>query len=183
MSLLDEALGADRVVLSVMGPHAGEGSEAIFTRKAADVARVGQTFWLCRSPQARPDRLVDERFVIFLAPTSPGGARPTTTSTSAREFSCDGSSWSAFPQDVGPVTGKMTRGAYAFVLIEMAQCSSTLDLWSYATGDEPVRFRLGASTLPARRADMSVRDGRAATRFRTVVAVARLGSTRAVWLR
>jgi hypothetical protein len=44
-------------LFSVMGPHAGESSAAIFARKIADVRNVGRTFWVVRSHKAKPDMI------------------------------------------------------------------------------------------------------------------------------
>ena len=55
--LLDEALAAPQCVVSAMGDHAGEGIDAIFERKIADIRRTGKTFWLMKSPKARPGEL------------------------------------------------------------------------------------------------------------------------------
>ena len=46
MTPLSIALAQPVGIVSVMGPHAQEDSDAIFARKTADVARVGVTFWL-----------------------------------------------------------------------------------------------------------------------------------------
>lgn len=185
--MLDEALAAERVVLSVMGPHAGEGADAIFARKADDVARHGRTFWLCRSPAARPDRaqLFAPDFVVFLASATRNGARSTSVSERATEMSLDRQIWSPIPDGISPVTGNLIRGAYAFVIsrFEM-QGRSTLDLWSYAAPNgAPIAFRLGASTLFAMRGDMSLHPARPKSRYREVLAVARLDAPFVVWVR
>lgn len=53
----NEATAAKHIVLSVMGPHAGEDEGAIFARKIADIKAVFRTFWLYLSPLARPDHV------------------------------------------------------------------------------------------------------------------------------
>ena len=183
MSSVDNAIASPRVVLSVMGPHAGEGENAIFTRKRADIASCGSTLWLCCSPAARPDRTQDFRpeFVLFLDPASPRGARPTTTDTHATLLSLDRVRWESISPDLGPVTGRMSN-AYAFVLSSIELCDNTIDLWSYADATRaPIRFRLGASTLLAQKTDMVL--GGVASRFRRVRAVATLTHPYAVWVR
>jgi hypothetical protein len=50
MTLIEEALKSARCIISVMGDHAGEGTDAIFIRKIADIKQTGITFWLMRSP-------------------------------------------------------------------------------------------------------------------------------------
>lgn len=175
----------DRIVLSVMGPHAGESSNAIFARKMSDISTVGYTLWLCRSPAANPDRTrdFDAREIWFLEPSTQNGARPTTESAVACEF-FDGRGWSALPERLSPVTGLLSRGAYAFKMSRIDLCTGRfVDLWQYASDGEPVRFRLGASTLLAAPKDTSKDEGRMQSRMRRVIAVGTLVEPYAVWVR
>ena len=43
------------IVISIMGPHAGESEDEIFQRKIDDISKIGLTFWLIRSHQAKPN--------------------------------------------------------------------------------------------------------------------------------
>lgn len=189
LELLDAAVASERVVLSVMGPHAGEGEETIFSRKIEDVSRIGQTFWLCRSPAAAPSKTRpffgdrERAYALFLAPASPKGARPTTVATRATAFSENKLLWQPLPQGISPVTGHLGGGSYAFVLSQLELCAATIDLWRYTTRSEPVRFRLGASTLLAEVGDSSAHPARAKSRYRRVLAVAELVQPFAVWVR
>ncbi len=183
-------LDIERTVLSVMGPHANENESAIFERKRADIARIGKTLWLCQSPAARPDRLqafcVDTPCrVFFLSPASAKGARPTTSTHRMTECSADRLTWSPLPIGLGPVTGQACSSAYALVLDSLEIVSSSFDLWMYvdARNNEPVRFRLGASTLLARRGDASTHPLRPKSRIRQVLAVGCLTAPYAVWIR
>jgi hypothetical protein len=77
MPLLDEALAASGCVISVMGPHAGEDADVIFGRKIDDCASVGRTFWVAKSPKARPAQVravcaPGWGYVIFVDPSSRG---------------------------------------------------------------------------------------------------------------
>lgn len=56
-ALFEEALNCPQCVISVMGAHAGEGVDEIFQRKHADIRRTGRTFWLMKSPKARPSHV------------------------------------------------------------------------------------------------------------------------------
>jgi hypothetical protein len=77
-----------------MGDHAGEGTDTIFDRKKADIERTGVTFWLMRSPKARPKQVQGicrpfSSYTIFVEPATKGGARPTTEEDAAKEYSED----------------------------------------------------------------------------------------------
>ena len=192
MALVDQALAASGCVISVMGDHAGEGVDAIFKRKMADVDAVGRTFWFARSAKARPGQVqqlcaAQRGYVIFVEPAIAGGAKPTTASDSASEYSGDRAKWLPLPQGMGPVTGKMDDAATAFVFDQLTtDTSRVLDLWQYADGSDissPVRFILGCSTVCAVREDMSAHPQRMKSRYRTVVAVARLVEPYSAWLR
>ncbi len=183
-NLLAAALSSNRVVFSVMGPHAGESADAIFLRKCADIDAAGSTFWLHRSSTARPDKAnaffagEDDRFVIFLAALRDNGARPTTTSTTARLFSSDNKTWNALPETIGPVTGKLPAFAFSFAQLDL--CEELIDLGKYATDGGPVRFRLGASTVLA---EKIVPAPAPTEQFRRAIAVGRLASPGVVWVR
>lgn len=181
---------ADRTVLSVMGPHAGEDSDAIFARKISDITTVGKTFWLCQSPAARPDRtqafFEDEASVLFLAAAATNGARATESAHKMIEFSPNKSDWKTVPSSLSPITGLAKSTAYAFVLSALEVCvePAFVDLWRYVDANgSPIRFRLGASTLLARRCDSSLHPLRMKSRMRRVLAVGRLVKPYAVWVR
>ncbi len=181
---------ANRIVLSVMGPHANEDTISIFHRKIDDIARIGKTLWLCASPSARPDRtqtfLSGSTSILFLAPASRSGARPTTSAEAMTELSPNRLDWESLPAGLGPVTGRRVN-AYAFVLSELTLCEPDhlLDLWQYVDAEKegPIRFRLGSSTLLARRSNQTEHPMRMKSRIRRVLAVGRLEAPYAVWVR
>ena len=57
MTILEKARECPQCIISVMGDHAGEDTNTIFDRKKADIDRKGTTFWLIRSPKARPPQV------------------------------------------------------------------------------------------------------------------------------
>lgn len=192
MSLLDEALGASECVISVMGAHAGEDADAIFERKIEDCRAVGRTFWVAKSAKARPMQVQaicgsGRGYAIFVEPATPSGARATTESASANEYSSDRIVWSSLPEGLGPVTGQMDAHAAALVFGRLTtDVDRTIDLWTYADGanpDMPLKFVLGLSTACAIRKDMSRHPDRMKSRHRRVVAAARLTEPYCVWLR
>jgi hypothetical protein len=192
MTLLVEALRCKSCIVSVMGDHAGEAAEAIFDRKQDDIERIGMTFWLMRSPKARPRQVQHvcgslPAYTIFVEPATKGGARATTTDDRAREFSDDGTSWHRLPQGLSPVTGKLDRGATALVFdLLSTDVSGVIDLWDYAdAGDssKPLKFILGCATVCAIRKNVESQPGGMKSRYRRVVAVARLAEPYCAWLR
>ena len=192
MKLLELALKCPNCVVSVMGDHAGEGVVEIFKRKKADIERLGLTFWLMRSPKARPPQIQKLTktvpiYTIFIAPAAKGGARPTTEEIAAREFSSDGIIWHQFPGGLSPVTGKLDGSAAALVFDMMStDVSGVLDLWDYADAKDisnPLKFILGCSTVCAVRKDTKSHPERMKSRHREIVAVARLANPYCVWVR
>ena len=189
---IERAITCPRCVISVMGDHAGEGTDAIFGRKIADIERAGQTFWLMKSPKARPAQVqqlcaAGPTFTIFVEPASKGGARPTIAEDTAREFSADGKTWQHLPDGLGPVTGNLGSRAAALVFDKMmTDVSGTLDLWSYAEfvdAQKPLKFILGCSTVCAIRKDMGSHPDKMKSRYRAIVAYARLAAPYCVWLK
>jgi hypothetical protein len=177
-----------------MGPHAGESVEEIFDRKIRDIRKVGWTLWLVRSYKARPDmvqRMCSKRHpipVVFIEPSTPGGAKPATSAMSVTEYSEDRVAWTAVPPRLGPVTGKLDGAAHALVMdrLELCRDDVQLDVWTYGDYGEPgLPFKtvIGCSTVCAARRDTSRHPSRMKSRFRKVIAVGRLHEPGAVWLR
>ena len=192
MSLLDEALRAPKCVISVMGAHAGEDAGTIFSRKISDCREIGRTFWVAKSAKARSAQVQaicndSHGFVIFVEPATRGGARPTKASDSAAAYSPDRARWLPLPIGIGRVTGQMDDSAAALVFDELTtNVDCSLDLWGYADGadpDKPLEFILGLSTACAVQKDMSTHPNRMKSRYRRIVAVARLAVPYCVWVR
>lgn len=192
MSLLQAALEASSCVISVMGAHAGEAVDAIFGRKAVDCQVAGRTFWVAKSPKARPEQVQALcgphcGFVIFVEPATPGGARPTTEARRATLYSADRITWHPLPQGIGPVTGQMDDATAALVFDQLAtNVDGVLDLWDYADAaaqDSPLKFTLGRSTVCAVRKEMSRHPNRMKSRHRQVIAVGRLVAPYCAWVR
>jgi hypothetical protein len=194
----------DFVMLSVMGPHAGESNNQIFKRKIDDVAKVGNTFWLVRSSRSRPNIVqpfVTEAlkhsaavYCVFISPASVGGAEETSSATKATRFSGhaerpdarDQSAWSALPAGLGPVTGHLDGAAHALILDELQLVhGQELSLWDWAEfgpAGLPIRTRQGSSTLCAVRKNTSSHPDRMKSGTRSIVAIGRLAKPYSVWL-
>lgn len=192
LTLLEKALACPQCVVSVMGDHAGEGVDSIFNRKKADIERTGKTFWFIRSPKAQPRHVqrictTVPGYTIFVEPATKGGARPTTKEDAAKEYSDGGIQWHRFPNGLSPVTGKLGSGATALVFDLMTtDLSGTLDLWDYgelSDINKPLRFILGCSTVCAFRKDTRSHPDKMKSRYRGIVAIARLAHPYCVWVR
>ena len=175
-----------------MGDHAGQAVDVIFERKLADIKRTGKTFWLIKSPKSRPTQVQDicqlpPTYAIFIEPATKRGARPTTSDDAARKYSVDEKTWGPLPEGISPVTGKLDSGATALVFDMLTtSLKGAIDLWMYADFSlvqEPVKFRLGCSTVCAILKDMSSHPERMKSRYRGIVAVAKLIEPYGVWLR
>ena len=177
------------VIISVMGPHAGEGEDEIFRRKINDIKVVGRTFWLIKSRNVKPNMVqaicnyaCKEGYdvpCIFIEPSSTGGSTPTKTSNFTEMYSSDNVIWSIFPKRLSPVTGKIDGSACALVFDELRIEQGELDLWKYADffkPSMPLRIMQGASTLCAIQRDMSrlTDSEKIKSHFRRIVAIGRL---------
>lgn len=190
--MLKDALNSKICVISVMGDHAGESEAKIFERKINDIRKIGCTFWLTRSYKSMPDFFANINndnplYVIFVSPSKPGGAQPTTTSDKASQFSKDRGVWTDLPEGLGPVTGKLDTKSYTFVFDKLELVlGQKIDLWGYAEledQEQPIFPKLGCSTICAIRKDMSESTRKLSTRYRKVVAVGRRTTDRCVWVR
>ncbi len=162
------------------------------TGKLPILSEQAKTFWLMRSPKARPAQVQAlckkiPAYTIFVEPATKGGARPTTREDAAREYSEDGQLWHRLPEGISPVTGKIDTSAAALVFDMMTTAvNGTLDLWGYgdfSDTQKPLKFILGCSTVCAIRKDMTPHPERMKSRYRGIVAVARLAEPYCVWLR
>lgn len=182
--LFDRALQSERLIMSVMGPHAGESEAEIFKRKQEDIKACGLTYWLCRSPGTKPDKAQAflssaPSFVLFLSPMRARGARPTTVCDRATCVSNDGKSWYEISNKIGPVTGKLTKGAYVFALSEISLCDKMIEMDSFCDEDDsPIWFGLGYSTALAQKTSMEYK-----AKQRHVVAVAQTLAPHSLWVR
>ena len=192
MGLLEASLEGPNCVVSVMGDHAGEAAAEIFNRKRTDINRLGKTFWLMRSSKARPAQVQGmcatiPAYTIFVEPATKGGARPSKAEDPSREYSVDRVLWHRLPEELSPVTGKLDAGATALVFDMMTtDVKGTLDLWEYGELSEtpkPLRFVLGCSTVCSVRMDTKSHPERMKSRYRGIVAVARLADPFCVWVR
>lgn len=180
--MIEQALLSNRVVLSVIGPHAGENMSTIFARKIADIDVTGQTFWLQGSVRPQKVQMFSPEYVLFLEPSSKNGARPTIDVTQAKEFSKDKQIWCLFPANLSMVTG---RAKFALVLSALTLCENgiSLDLWGYCSNSGAIRFKLGSSTVLAEKKDSSTDPSRMVSRFRRVAAVGKCSELGAVWVK
>lgn len=193
INLLSEALKSSHCIISIMGDHAGEDTEKIFYRKIEDIHRTNCTYWLIKSPKAKPP-LVQQlctggpAYVLFVAPAVKGGARSTEIGNIAKEYSIDGLTWDTLPVGLGPVTGKLDSQAYALVFdaLETIADGQTVNLWDYAdfeTPERPVRTILGCSTICAIMQDTSDYPDRLKSNVRRILAIARLTKPYCVFVR
>ena len=175
----------EKRILSVMGPHAGESVEKIFSRKKSDIKKTGNAFWVINSYKSKPPQVQDfcknsEIYIYFISPSVKGGAKDTKTQTINKQFSSDGVSWNNIPPDITPVTGK----GYAFILDSLEINNSTIDLNDYAEqSDTPIKFQLGCSTICVIKEDMSSHKNRVKSNIRNVWAIGRLKEPYCVWVR
>jgi hypothetical protein len=136
--ILEDALESSQCIISVIGDHAGEGVDKIFKRKIEDITKINRTFWLVKSPKAKPvlvQRMChsDSTYVVFVEPATKGGARSAIADKIATTFSENGFIWNSLPNQLGPVTGKLDSRAYALVFnkLETIDSKQEIDLWHY----------------------------------------------------
>jgi len=192
MNVLDKALSSKYVVISVMGPHAGETVEGIYKRKIEDIKRIQKTFWLINSYKAKTEAIqklckLNEGYMIFIDPSSRGGARPATEEKASKLYTKDRKQWIEMPEGLSPVTGKITKQSTAVIFDYLStDVNGVIDLWQYAdfnNEEEPLKFRLGCSSFCSVKRDMKNHPNRMKSRLRNINAVAKIVDPFAVWLK
>lgn len=184
------------IVISVMGPHAGESENEIFNRKIRDTRNYGLTFWLMKSYQAKPVmvqnicyKAIEEKtacYTMFIEASLKGGATPTKTASIASQYSNDNLNWNPIPNGISPVTGKIDNHTFALVFDELQVVGDVIDLWGYANffnQDSPIRIMQGASTICAVKKDMRNHVEKIKSRYRNIIAVGKMHEPFCVYLK
>ncbi len=203
------ALKSPIVVLSLMGPHAGESTSEIFFRKLEDVRKCGRTLWAMNSWKATPQQVQRCRpgylYIINDPPRrsqlSSGELHrdagvPTADGTAAREYHTGDrrtGPWKPMWPGLSPVTtnprylrGENGRALVLKSLIDLRRAPRPIQMADFAdiSGDLPVPLKTGQgfSTICAARRDMR---GHADVwlKERVIIAVAEFDDPYAVWLR
>lgn len=193
MSLFEMARESSKCILSVMGPHAGENPEEIFKRKKKDIERVKKTFWLINSNSINPCEIQEycksnkRLYIFFINPSAVKAARPAIMNIPAVEYSTDRQTWIYLPEGLSKVTGRLTQGTKTLIMDKLEMCDKeTIDLWDYAENSEvltAIRFRLGNSTIFAKKCNASRCDNIMISRYREIYAVGRLCEHFCAWVR
>jgi hypothetical protein len=148
------------VVISEIGPHAGESEEEILNRKGKEIKDIGKSFWLHKSYSAKPnivqnlcENALKERNIpvcIFIQASSKNGARPTKKDDKMKEFSLDQKYWEKIPLGI-KVTG-LSKNAFIMIFkkLNIIKKEQYLNLWDYSlfeSSGKAVRMGRGASTV------------------------------------
>lgn len=188
-SLLNEAINDEYVFISVMGPHANENEEEIFARKADDIKKVGESFWVSKINKKFVEecRRKLEGKAGYLLLVEPNSAINTKTGERAKQYSEDKTNWKDIDAKISQVTGKLGKGATAYYFdgIEMCNDKKDLDLNYYGEGNDylkALKFRQGHSNVFAKKGDIKMPDGMKSHK-RNVVAVLRLKYPYVVWVK
>lgn len=182
-------------IVSVIGTHAGESINKIFTRKIKEIKDTGFSFWLHKSYNAKPDlvnRMIrvnkDKPVKCYFITSSRGikGARSTISADVAKEFSNNGKNWDRIPNKI-KVTGKI-QNAYALVFnsIMFPKSKKDIDLRYYNFFQkplEPIKMRSGASTICAIKLQEQNKMGYIVSYKREIIAIGKLAKPYCVWLR
>ena len=122
----------EKCLLHVMGPHAGEGTAPIFTRKSSDIEKVGSTMWVTQigvsyeSSSYYPNGLDpikailgEKPWVYFISPSVKNGAKDTDVGTEAKMYKSlqVEAEWKPVPKKMSPVTGKLGKDGTTKALV------------------------------------------------------------------
>ena len=188
-SLIGNALLADYLIVSSAGQHAQEDWHTITERKQRDIAtNAGHTIWLTNSLATRVEIVQqfckdrDVRYVLFVAKGKKSGLKGPPTDDPAKLYSADQKKWLPVPNELSPVTGKITRATTGFWFDALEETTSevTLDLDCFANAKDGLplsRFTNVDSAYTVRRTRPLSGDG-----YR-LLAIGRLTTPFAVWLR
>lgn len=192
MKDINEVLEGKYLLISVVGSHAGEGKEEIFSRKKREIQDAGRSFWLIKSHQAKPDDVQslcktaanegEEVYCVFIEPAQEGGAEPTKHDSVASQFSEDKVYWQEIPEGI-KITGNIKNAsALVFGNLEVSDKKTEIDLWEYSNfrdKSNPIKFRQGASTVCA----IGKYNEGMKSRYRKILGFGKLVEPFAIWLK
>lgn len=192
MSLLNEAKKTNCVFVSVMGPHAQESEKEIFDRKALDIDKVGESFWVSKINMNFIEKCYDilkgkVGYLILVESSNNGkSAADTKYSKAATHYSYDKMNWSKIDSKISPVTGNLgKKGATAYYYDGIEMCDDWIDLEYYGevgNETEAIKFILGKSNILAKKNKDKLKGGMKSSK-RKIVAVLRLKSPYVVWVK
>ena len=177
-------------IISIVGSHAGESIKEIFKRKIKDTKKIGKTFWLINSYQAKPN-LIQEIYnqkkkikVYFIEPSRKGGAIPTKVSKSAKYYSIDNVVWIPIPKDIGPITGNINNNTCALIMNHLKLSNGNINLKDYANffnQKDHIKLKQGCSTICA--VSKRIPNNPIKSNLRKIVAIGTLYNPSGVWLK
>lgn len=208
-AVVARALRSSTVVISLMGPHAGESTHDILLRKIEDVKRCGQTMWAINSWKAKPDqvRQCQPEFLYIVndpprrRDISAGEAhRDAGSPTAGGRAACECNPgdrqqdpWGPLPEGLSEVTTNARflkngngRALVLKSLIDLRASPKKIQMTDFAdiSGAIPVPLRTaqGSSTVCAKRQNMQTHP-EAWHKERLIIAIAEFMPPYAVWLR
>lgn len=182
-------------IISVVGTHANEKIDYIFTRKIQETKKVGKTYWAYRSALANPKAVQEfglrasmEKSVViclFIEASSPNAAKPTKGSEKALFISTNKKEWNKIPDD-NLITGS-SHSSFALVLDKINLVNSAyIDLWKYSQQDnhgKAIRMMLGSSTVCSTKHPSKKDERKMKSRYRKLLAIGSLVFPYGVWLK
>jgi hypothetical protein len=150
------------IIISVIGPHAGEDLPTIFQRKIADIKVCGYTYWICKSrvisseiirsflPQNKNDL-----YIIFIKTATNSQGKDTLKSEAAIAVK-ETDVWEQIDNRLTPITGKMPAFGFKFESISVVKEGEKfkINLENYGEWDlepnkrgQPVKIMMGKSTI------------------------------------
>lgn len=184
---IDKILKLDRIVISVVGPHAGENYGAIIKRKRKEISDTKYCFWYINSYVARPDTIqnffngINDSYCLFIESVGKKDENTITRDT-AREYSIDGKNWEKIPPTV-KVTGLLNKGATALIIDELESLDAKINFnikeyYNYLNSEKDKQLILqGKSTVCCKKKECKE------NRSRKILAIGHLIKPYGVWVK
>lgn len=179
---IDEILQTHKnIIISVIGPHAGESLDEIFARKIKDIEKCGYTFWISKSRAINPDIIAkfqrennfEELNILFIKTANNSQGIDTKISEEAEVYEEKGL-WKDIDKRLSPLTGRLPSLAFKFDRISIIDEKRKIDLGEYEEVDGGnIQIFMGKSTICVRKSKekRDMKNGN-----REIVAFARLAS-------
>ena len=189
-SLLYSALNAKYVFISVMGPHANETENDIYTKKLNNIKICGKSFWVSRifKKYIEESRRKLNRETGYLILVESKSATDTKEAQTATKYSENQKIWEDIDYQLNDVTGYFYKNgatAYYFDKIELCNKPIKIDLNDYVEAKDylkAIKFWLGHTNVFAKKSNIKMHKGMK-SHERKIVAVLRLKYPYVVWVK
>lgn len=150
----------ERIIISVIGPHAGKSVEDNFSEKISDIQNFGYCYWISKSWACNMSTVLNfckekEVLLVWILSSSNSYGKDTNTRQIANYWreneNCE---WKEMNKKMNKTTGKLPSNSFLLDEISIVDSNIEIDLWKYIEYSDnpdrnglPFKSIMGKSTI------------------------------------